>query len=81
MKIGNLDQRVHILNNQSNVWSVIREIVNTGLQDEAFYICDIGEIVRQHKTWKALLPRVEPHYAVKCNDSLCVLEVLAALGT
>lgn len=56
------DKRVHILDSQSNVWSVIREIVANNNQEDAFYICDIGEIVHQHKTWTAKLPRVQPHY-------------------
>ncbi|RZC39964.1 ornithine decarboxylase 1-like, partial [Asbolus verrucosus] len=81
MKISNLDERVHVLDDHSNVWSVLREITESGVQEEAFYVCDIGDIVRKHKTWKAALPRVQPYYAVKCNDSLTVLEVLAALGT
>ncbi|KAJ8923913.1 hypothetical protein NQ315_006689 [Exocentrus adspersus] len=81
MKIVNAEERVHILDSQSNVWSVIREIAYTNNQEEAFYVCDIGDIVRKHKMWKARLPRVEPYYAVKCNDSLTVLEVLSTLGT
>lgn len=76
-----LEDRVHILDCQTNVWSVIREIANSGVQEDAFYVCDIGDIVRKHKIWKATMPRVEPYYAVKCNDSVTVLEVLAALGT
>lgn len=81
MKLVNSDERVHILDSQSNVWSLIRDIAGTNNQEDAFYVCDIGDIVRKHKIWKAKLPRVEPHYAVKCNDSLTVLEVLNALGT
>jgi len=82
MKISNVeDERVHVLDANSNVWSVIHDIAESGTQEEAFYICDIGDIVRKHKIWKSAMPRVEPHYAVKCNDSLTVLEVLAALGT
>ncbi len=30
--------------------------------------------------WRRLLPRVRPHYAVKCNASRVVLNALAALG-
>ncbi|XP_059480842.1 ornithine decarboxylase-like isoform X2 [Neocloeon triangulifer] len=51
------------------------------MQEEAFYVLDIGDIVRKHKEWKLKLPKVEPHYAVKCNDSMMVLEVLNSLGT
>ncbi|CAH0551706.1 unnamed protein product [Brassicogethes aeneus] len=80
MKISNSDERFHILEPETKVWDVIREVTDTE-QEDAFYVCDMGDIVRKHKIWKATLPRVVPHYAVKCNDSLTVLEVLAALGT
>lgn len=82
MKITTVDdERVHVLDSNTDVWSVIRNIAESGTQEDAFYVCDIGDIVNKHKVWKELLPRVEPHYAVKCNDSLTVLEILAALGT
>lgn len=61
--------------------TVINDIATSGLQEEAFYVLDIGDIVSKHQVWKEKLPRVNPYYAVKCNDSLTVLEVLAALGT
>lgn len=80
MKVSNLDERIHIMDSSSNVMTVIEEIANSGVQEEAFYVLDIGDIVKKHQIWKEKLPRVEPFYAVKCNDSLIVLEVLAALG-
>lgn len=81
MKYNNInEERVHVLDAETNVWSVIKDIATLD-QEDAFYVCDIGDIVRKHKIWKATLPRVIPHYAVKCNDSLTVLEVLAELGT
>lgn len=30
--------------------------------EEAFFVCDLGEIRRQHERWTLSLPRVEPHY-------------------
>lgn len=62
MKITNLDERVHVLDNNTNVWSVVREIADSGVQEEAFYVCNIGEIVQKHKIWKLAMPRVDPHY-------------------
>lgn len=59
------EKRVHILDTQSNVWSVIRQVIDTNNQEEAFYVCDIGDIVRKHKIWTAKLPRVQPHYGKK----------------
>jgi len=50
-------------------------------KDDPFFVCDLGDIVRKYKIWMSKLPRVEPHYAVKCNDDPMVLRLLANLGT
>lgn len=80
MKVTNLDERIHVLDDASNVMTVIKDIALSGLQEEAFYVLDIGDIVHKHEIWKEKMPRVTPYYAVKCNDNLIVIEVLAALG-
>ena len=49
--------------------------------EDAFFVADLGEVFRQHLRWKAHLPRVTPHYAVKCNPDPTVLRLLAAMGT
>ncbi|KAI8590047.1 pyridoxal-dependent decarboxylase [Geranomyces variabilis] len=49
--------------------------------EDAFYVADMGEIVRQQARWHKLLPRVEPFYAVKCNPNNMVLKTLASIGT
>jgi len=48
---------------------------------DAFFVGDMGDVVQKHKLWTSQLPRVEPFYAVKCNDDTTVLAVLAQLGT
>jgi len=48
---------------------------------DAFFVGDMGDVVRKYKLWTSQLPRVEPFYAVKCNDDSTVLAVLAQLGT
>ncbi|KAF2237561.1 hypothetical protein EV356DRAFT_529892 [Viridothelium virens] len=50
-------------------------------EDDAFFVADMGEVYRQHLRWKLNLPRVRPHYAVKCNPDPQVLKLLAELGT
>ena len=32
--------------------------------DDAFYIADMGELVRQLNNWKTLLPRIEPFFGI-----------------
>ncbi|KAK4509565.1 uncharacterized protein ATC70_007918 [Mucor velutinosus] len=49
-------------------------------QESAFFVADLGEVVRQHIRWKSLLPRIEPFYAIKCNPDPMVVQLLASLG-
>uniref|UniRef100_A0A0G2K2E2 Antizyme inhibitor 2 n=1 Tax=Rattus norvegicus TaxID=10116 RepID=A0A0G2K2E2_RAT len=46
----------------------------------AFFVADLGAVVRKHFCFLKYLPRVRPFYAVRCNSSLGVLKVLAELG-
>nr|XP_031320533.1 antizyme inhibitor 2 isoform X2 [Camelus dromedarius] len=46
----------------------------------AFFVADLGAVVRKHFCFLKCLPRVRPFYAVKCNSSSGVLKVLAELG-
>ncbi|KAL7380063.1 hypothetical protein ABVT39_010868 [Epinephelus coioides] len=48
---------------------------------DAFYVCDLGDVLKKHLRWVRALPRVTPFYAVKCNDSRAVVMTLASLGT
>ncbi|XP_072880499.1 ornithine decarboxylase-like isoform X1 [Hemitrygon akajei] len=47
---------------------------------DAFYVADLGEVIKKHHQWKMTLPRVKPFYAVKCNDSKPIVWTLAQLG-
>lgn len=48
--------------------------------EDSLYVCDIGEVLQKHKRWLKVLPRVHPHYAVKCNPDDIVLKLMVALG-
>ncbi|KAG7511129.1 Ornithine decarboxylase [Solea senegalensis] len=48
---------------------------------DAFYVCDLGDVLKKHLRWVRALPRVTPYYAVKCNDTREVVMTLASLGT
>ncbi|KAK7099977.1 ornithine decarboxylase-like [Littorina saxatilis] len=48
--------------------------------EDAFFLADLGDIVKKYEKWMELLPRVEPFYAVKCNNDPAVLKLLAHLG-
>eukprot|EP00232_Nephroselmis_pyriformis_P000766 CAMPEP_0182913570 /NCGR_PEP_ID=MMETSP0034_2-20130328/38109_1 /TAXON_ID=156128 /ORGANISM="Nephroselmis pyriformis, Strain CCMP717" /LENGTH=909 /DNA_ID=CAMNT_0025050297 /DNA_START=368 /DNA_END=3097 /DNA_ORIENTATION=+ len=48
--------------------------------ESSFYVIDLGVVQRLHASWMGLLPRVEPHYAVKCNPDPAIIATLAACG-
>lgn len=47
---------------------------------EPFFAVDLEDVCSKHIRWLTLMPRVKPHYAVKCNDDINVLKLLAYLG-
>ncbi|XP_048448310.1 ornithine decarboxylase-like, partial [Rhincodon typus] len=47
---------------------------------DAFSVADLGDLVHQHLLWQRTLPRVKPFYAVKCNSSKLVAQILAQMG-
>ena len=48
---------------------------------DAFYVCDLGDVLKKQVRWVRALPCVTPFYAVKCNDSRAVVTTLVSLGT
>jgi ornithine decarboxylase len=47
---------------------------------EPFYAVDLEDVCNKHIRWLTSMPRVTPHYAVKCNDDTNVIKLLAYLG-
>ncbi|KAG9444190.1 hypothetical protein H6P81_015530 [Aristolochia fimbriata] len=47
---------------------------------DAFFVMDVGELVRLWEKWVVALPRIRPFYAVKCNPEPALIAALAALG-
>lgn len=79
-RIENYDWNVR---GDESVKNIINEITENGTasQEDPFYVFNIGDIFRKHQIWIKQMPRVIPHYAVKCNDNDVVLATLVALGT
>lgn len=75
------EQRVRVMESEWSPVSVARHIVEDGSQEDPFYVMDVGEVVARYHQWRDLMPRVEPFYAVKCNDDKLLVTILAALGT
>ncbi|XP_076155759.1 ornithine decarboxylase [Alosa pseudoharengus] len=64
-----------------------RDIVDQNINEmsmsddkDAFYVADLGDVLKKHLRWARALPRVQPFYAVKCNDSKAVVMTLASVG-
>ncbi|NWV87910.1 AZIN2 inhibitor, partial [Machaerirhynchus nigripectus] len=47
---------------------------------QAFFVADLGDIVKKHLRFLKALPRVKPYFPVKCNGSEGVIRLLAELG-
>ena len=61
-----------------NSIDLVRQHVRT--RKDAFYIVDLAELAYKHQEWCTQLPRVQPFYAVKCNDDPQIVKTLASLG-
>ncbi|NXT04810.1 AZIN2 inhibitor, partial [Prunella fulvescens] len=47
---------------------------------QAFFVADLGDIVKKHLCFLKALPRVKPYFPLKCNSSEGVIRLLAELG-
>ena len=64
LAIGSLN-KISVLDPDQDIFNVIRGLANSGVQEEAFYVLDVDDIVRKHNEWKQKMPRVKPFYGIK----------------
>lgn len=64
-----------------DVTEIIKHRISTNVQERPFYVCDLDDIYKKHIKWRQLLPRVEPFYAIKCNNLPEIVAFIASLGT
>ena len=57
-----------------NYQIIIRKKISSQGNEDAFFLCDLGTVLRQHEEWARLCPGVEPFYAVKCNNDPALLQ-------
>jgi len=48
--------------------------------DDSFFVIDLARVIVQYAKFKRNFPRLQPHYAVKCNDSIPIVAMISALG-
>uniref|UniRef100_A0A1Y1LBY6 Orn/DAP/Arg decarboxylase 2 N-terminal domain-containing protein n=1 Tax=Photinus pyralis TaxID=7054 RepID=A0A1Y1LBY6_PHOPY len=63
-----------------NAEDFINTIVSGTHIDRPLFVGDLNEIIFKHELWKKLTPRMQPYYAVRCNNSDTVLRIMAKLG-
>ncbi|CAG9860218.1 unnamed protein product [Phyllotreta striolata] len=73
------NNKIQILEEKEDVYSVIRKIVGDGRQKNGFCLCDASEIIKNYLNWKINFAHIPVFYMVKCNESRIVLETLAAM--
>jgi ornithine decarboxylase len=47
---------------------------------DPFFAVDLEDVCSKHVRWITSMPRVQPHFAIKCNDDITVIKLLAFLG-
>lgn len=63
-----------------DIYNLIELIFEKNNPSTAFYIINLGDIIKQLKHWRELFPYIDPRYAVKCNPNKVVCQLLALLG-
>lgn len=56
------EQNLRVVKGEVDVWSIVRDIARTEAEEDAFYVCDLGNIVEKYGIWRKMLPRVQPFY-------------------
>lgn len=74
------ENNIKLFNLDDDICDVISTVLEGNVSEEAFYIVDIGNVIRQYEKWTEMLPNVKPYYAVKCNPNPVILKVLSELG-
>ncbi|XP_046837450.1 ornithine decarboxylase 1-like isoform X4 [Vespa crabro] len=69
-----------IYEDQFEEFDIFKNIIKSRDQEDAFYILDLGVIIKKNHDWIKKMPRVVPYYAVKCNPHPMVIKVLAAMN-
>ncbi|XP_074552994.1 ornithine decarboxylase-like [Halichoeres trimaculatus] len=58
----------------------IKEL-SSGENEEPFFVANLDSMFKRHLRWLTNLPRVKPFYAVKCNNTPAVVQMLRVLDT
>lgn len=73
------EYNVRVYKKDEDIVDIINSILEGNLSEEAFYIVDIGKVLKQVQKWNELLPNVKPYYAVKSNPNQLIMKILSSL--
>ncbi|XP_038600602.1 antizyme inhibitor 1 isoform X1 [Tachyglossus aculeatus] len=81
--IEDANYSIGLLDEGTNFGDVIDNYVyeHTLTGKDAFFVGDLGKIMKKNSQWQNIVAQIKPFYTVKCNSTPAVLEILAALGT
>jgi len=75
------ENNVSIIDNKNATTSdLIQLIIEKYGPPGAFYIVNIGDIIRRVQLWKKLFPTIDAYYAVKSNCSPVICKLLGSCG-
>uniref|UniRef100_A0A3Q3GPB7 ornithine decarboxylase n=1 Tax=Labrus bergylta TaxID=56723 RepID=A0A3Q3GPB7_9LABR len=72
---------IDVLDNGRTINDFIDIKIKETENEEPFLVANLDSMFKRHLRWLNNLPRVKPFYAVKCNNTPAVMQMLRALGT
>ncbi len=75
-----MENNVCILDKDFKTPDIIQTIIEKNGPNGAFYIVNIGDIIRRVQLWRRVFHYIEPYYAVKSNPSPVICELLGKMG-
>jgi ornithine decarboxylase len=74
------DNDIEMMDSKLDLYDIVNKYLEKNQGDDSFMIVDVGDVIRQYNKWKKMLPRITPYYAIKCNPSTILLDLLHKLG-
>lgn len=71
---------VKFYNIDEDIYNIINNFLEKDVHEEAFFIVDLGKIIRQYNKWKKYMHNIIPYYAVKCNPNPVIIHILNLMG-
>jgi ornithine decarboxylase len=72
--------KIPVYKETDTIYDIVKHYLDNNKCDMSFVIINLSNIIKQYNKWNDLLPRVKPYYAIKCNPSKIIIELLNDLG-